>query len=292
MTLLAASLSVAAVAQKVANPAGATTKRVKAPSERLQERTFQSESLARPMRYRILLPEGYSASARSYPVLYLLHGWHGDYLNWTTLTNLTQYAEKLPIIIVMPDAGDSWYVNSASVPQDKFEQYIIRDIIGEVDQHWRTLRSPHRRAIAGLSMGGYGAVKFALKFPGSFGFAGSISGAFNAAQPELAESRADLAPSLVSAYGPSKSAVRAENDIYQLADHVTASAIPYVYLDCGNRDVSFLQSNRNLAAKFSERKIAYEYHETPGAHTWQYWDERLPDLLKAVVRNIARDKAD
>jgi putative tributyrin esterase len=287
---LIAILSPIALAQTPARAAAVITKRAEVPTGRIQDRTFQSESLSREMRYRILLPQGYSASSRSYPVLYLLHGWHGDFQNWTTLTNLTHYAEKLPIIIVMPDAGDSWYVNSASMPQDKFEQYVLRDVINDVDQHWHTLRSPHRRAIAGLSMGGYGAVKFALKNPGSFGFAGSISGAFNATKPELAESRADLAPSLVGAFGPPNSTVRAENDVFQLAGNSGTQAIPYLYIDCGNRDVSFLQANRDLAATLSERKITYEYHETPGAHTWQYWDERLPDLLKAVVRNIAHEK--
>jgi len=270
----------------------AIAKGAKLAAERLQEREFQSESLNRPMRYRILLPADYSHSARSYPVLYLLHGWHGDYKNWTTLTNLTHYAEKLPIIVVMPDANDSWYVNSASVPQDKYEQYIIHDLIDDVDQHWRTLRSSHRRAIAGLSMGGYGAVKFALKYPGTFNFAGSISGAFNATQVELAESRADLAPSLASTFGPANSAVRTDNDVYQAIDRAEPTATPYLYIDCGNRDVSFLQPNRSFVSKLSERNLSYEYHETPGAHTWQYWDERLPEMLSVVVRKIARDKAD
>src|SRR5712691_6497930 len=87
---------------------------------RLQDRTFQSKSLGRAMTYRILLPAGYSEDAKKYPVLYLLHGWHGDYQNWSTLTKLTRYAEDLPILIVMPDAGNSWYVDSATVSQDKF----------------------------------------------------------------------------------------------------------------------------------------------------------------------------
>jgi S-formylglutathione hydrolase FrmB len=239
------------------------------------------------MHYRILLPADYSRSARSYPVLYLLHGWHGDYKNWTTLTDLTHYAENLPIIIVMPDANDSWYVNSATNVQEKFEQYIIRDLIAEVDQRWRTLRSAHRRAIAGLSMGGYGAVKFALKYPGTFAIAGSISGAFNATETELAASRADLAPSLDTAFGAPNSTVRAENDVYAAAARAVRAATPYLYLDCGTWDVSFVESNRKLVSDLSKTNLAYEYHETPGAHTWEYWDTRLPNLLAAVVKKIA-----
>jgi putative tributyrin esterase len=289
--ICAAILAVTAHSQTAAE-SGANTKPVKLAADRLQDRVFQSESLAREMHYRILLPANYAASARSYPVLYLLHGWHGDHTNWTTLTDLTHYAENLPIIIVMPDAHDSWYVDSATTPQEKFEQYIISDLVVEVDQHWRTLRSPHRRAIAGLSMGGYGAVKLALKYPGTFDVAGSISGAFNATEADLAESRADLAPSLKTAFGPATSTVRSENDVYEAVDRVVPSATAYLYLDCGTADVSFLQANRKLVSKLSQRNLSYEYHEIPGAHTWEYWDTRLPSMLNVIVRKIAADKAD
>jgi S-formylglutathione hydrolase FrmB len=288
--MLVSSLSIPAFSQTAAHGA-VHTKQVKLPSDRIQDRVFQSESLSREMRYRILLPANYAASARSYPVLYLLHGWHGDHTNWTTLTDLTHYAENLPIIIVMPDANDSWYVNSAT-PQDKYEQYIIRDLIAEVDQHWRTLRSPHRRAIAGLSMGGYGAVKFALKYPGTFGIAGSISGAFNATEKALSASRADLAPSLDAAFGASNSTVRAENDVYDAVTRAVPATTPYLYVDCGSRDVSFLQANRKFVSELSQRNLNYEYHEMPGAHTWEYWDTRLPNMLTVILRQIAADKAE
>lgn len=239
------------------------------------------------MHYRILLPADYFQSVKHYPVLILLHGWHGDYKNWTTLTNLGAYAEKLPIIIVMPDAGDSWYVNSASSPQDKFERYIVRDLVDDVDQNWRTLRNPHRRAVAGLSMGGYGALKFGFKYPEVFAFAGSISGAFNAPAQELENTRSDLRPSLQQAFGAPTSSVRLENDIYALADRAAPNSTPYLYVDCGTRDVTFFLSNRAMMAKLSDRGFVYEYHEYPGVHNWQYWDEHLPDLLHAVVRHIA-----
>lgn len=241
------------------------------------------------MKYRILLPGDYFHSDRHYPVLYLLHGWHGDFQNWSTLTNLIEYAKDLPLIIVMPDAGDSWYVNSASAPQDKFETYIVRDLINEVDQHWRTLRSSHRRAIAGLSMGGYGAIKFAAKFPDTFTFAGSISGAFNAPAVELAETRADLRPSLEKVFGAASSNTRTENDVYKLLERANTAQLPYFYIDCGSGDVTFIASNRSLAGVLSQRKIPYEYHELPGSHSWLYWDQRLPALLKVVAEHIAND---
>lgn len=288
LTIVTTGLSLCTLSQTPApsfkNAKAATSGKLT--SDRLQDRVFQSESLDRQMHYRILLPAEYSNTARSYPVLYLLHGWHGDYTNWSTLTDLTHYAERLPIIIVMPDANDSWYVDSSSNPRDQYERYIVRDLIQDVEQHWRTLRSTHRRAIAGLSMGGYGSVKFALKYPALFSFAGSISGAFNATDMALSESRADLAPSLQNAFGPAGSTTRVENNVYAAVDLAHPGSTPYLYIDCGNHDVSFLESNRKLVAELTQRDLAYEYHETPGAHTWQYWDSRLPALLSAAVRKI------
>ncbi|MGE5114834.1 MAG: alpha/beta hydrolase [Acidobacteriaceae bacterium] len=253
---------------------------------RLLDRTFQSAALGRPMRYRILLPKRYFDSSRYYPVLYLLHGYSGDYQNWSTLTDLVKYAERVPIIIVMPDAGNSWYVDSAGVPQDKFEEYIVHDLVAEVETKWRALRSPNGRAIAGLSMGGYGAVNLALKHPDMFAVAVSLSGALNAALPEL-EQRADLRASLQQTFGAANSKTRAQNDVYQLAAKADPGKLPYFDIDCGNDDVTFLGPNRRFAAALTRSKIVFEYHEYPGDHNWQYWDKRLPYTLELVKRYIA-----
>lgn len=288
--LLVLAVTVAAQQENAASAQGQASRAIESGS-RIQDRVFQSESLGRQMHYRILLPKGYFESDRYYPVLYLLHGWHGDYQNWSTLTNLTFYAEDPPIIIVMPDAGDSWYVDSATVPQDKFEQYLIKDVVNEVEHHWRAMRSPHRKAIAGLSMGGYAAVNMALKHPGMFKVAGSISGAFSAPLPEL-EQHADLKPSLVQAFGAANSKTRAENDVYKLAANADPRNTPYLYIDCGSEDVTFAEPNRKLVTVLAQRKIAFEYHEFPGAHSWEYWDERLPVLLKVVESEIAPEMKD
>jgi S-formylglutathione hydrolase FrmB len=218
---------------------------------RLQDPVLQSKSLGRSMTYRILLPRDYFAGSQKYPVLYLLHGWHGDYKNWSTLTKLTRYAENIPFIVVMPDAGDSWYVDSATVAQDKFEQYVVRDLIQEVDEHWRTVRSAHGRAIAGLSMGGYGAVKFALEYPDVFGLAASLSGAFNAALPKLGDERPDLEPSLRVAFGDAHSKTREQNDLYALAYAAKVQDVPYLYIDCGNQDSSFPARTKYLQSDHS-----------------------------------------
>jgi len=256
---------------------------------RLQNRTFQSKALGRAMKYRVWLPAGYFNGTTRYPVLYLLHGWAGDETNWSTLTKLTKYAETLPVIIVMPDGQNSWYVDSAKEETEKFEAYVMQDLIQAIEQSWRTVPRREGRAIAGLSMGGYGAVKAALKHPEMFQVAASLSGAFNAASPELEKDREDLRPSLAKAFGPERSETRQQNDLYALVQKADVKGTPYLYIDCGNQDETFLESNRKLAAILSQRKFAYEYHEFPGVHDWQYWDKRLPAVLSLVRQQLVKE---
>lgn len=250
------------------------------------DRKFESKSLARTVSYRMVIPSDYDRNERRYPVLYLLHGLSGSFDSWETRTNLVHYAEKYHLLIAMPDAGDSWYVNSATILNDRFEDFITEDFIPEVENNWRTLRAPHRRAIAGLSMGGYGALKFALRHPGMFAFAGSISGALDA-PGELATARPDFAKKLAEVFGPAGSETRARNDIYAMVREMKPTDALYLYVDCGNGDWA-LPSNREFVKILSERKFRYEYHELPGAHSWEYWDHRLPDLLELVAKRISQ----
>lgn len=256
----------------------------------VQDVAFHSASLGRDMRYRVLLPAGYEQGGR-FPVLYLLHGIYGDYLNWDTRTDLERYVDQLHLrmIIVMPDADDSWYTNSATVRGDKFEDYIAKDLIAEVDQKFPTIRGRHARAVAGLSMGGYGAVKLGIKYPDLFAFAGSLSGALNAGQ-NLDELRPDFRAKLLQVFGPAGSETRAKNDVFRLLDAPHESPYPYFYLACGTSDF-FLGTNRAFVEQLSSRHVAYEYHETSGGHEWEYWDKSLEPMLKAVSVAIANSTA-
>lgn len=100
----------------VCSALGAQTAKTAPPSPRVHDITVQSVALHRPVKVRVLLPAGYPHSRQHYPVLYLLHGLYGDYTNWDKLTHLEEYTRRMPLIVVMPDAGNSWYVNSATVP--------------------------------------------------------------------------------------------------------------------------------------------------------------------------------
>ena len=259
----------------------------KPPTERtvtVKDRTFVSRVLGREAKYRVVLPANYELTAHRYPVLFLLHGVFGGFENWETLTDVTRHASAAEIIIVMPDAGNSWYVNSATDSSQCYEDFIIQDLISDVDATFRTLRSSHRRAIAGLSMGGYGALKFAMKYPGTFDFAGSISGAFNGPY-DLDAHREDLRDDLLKVFGPAGSSTRQENDIFEILRNAEPKQLPYFYLDCGAGD-EFCDVNRRLTAALRERGARYEYHEVPGGHSWQYWDQRIATLLPIASKMI------
>jgi putative tributyrin esterase len=187
--------------------------------------------------------------------------------------------------VVMPDADDSWYINSATDPKDKFEDYIAKDLVAEIDGKFRTLRLRHARAIAGLSMGGYGALKIALRYHDDFAFAGSISGALNAPQ-DLGDRQPAFRDQLLKLFGPPGSTVRADNNVFSLLQSASAKNLPYFYLACGSAD-DLLPVNRDFSAQLSSRGAPYEYHETPGGHDWDYWDRAVQDLLRAAAGVIS-----
>ncbi|HEX9106748.1 MAG TPA: alpha/beta hydrolase family protein [Longimicrobiales bacterium] len=231
-----------------------------------------------PRNAAVLLPADYETSGRRYPVLYLLHGLGGAYDNWLTRTNVAEYTASLPLIVVMPDGGDSWYANSVTDTVQKFQHYIAQDVVGYIDAHFRTLPFAAGRYIAGLSMGGYGAVMLATTFPNRWSLAASFSGAVGLAKD------AD-SPSTNAAFGPPNGPARDSADLPALLRRVDPKGLPYFYLDCGTGD-RLIQGNRDVSAILAERAIPYEYHETRGVHDWEYWNRRVPVVLQLVAQRI------
>jgi S-formylglutathione hydrolase FrmB len=254
------------------------------PQQASHDVTFQSSALSRSIKYRVLLPGGYATSTERYPVLYLLHGLDGHYDDWSTRTELAVRAARLPLIVVMPEGGDSWYTN-ADDGSGRFEDYIAADLIADVESRFRVIRARYGRAIAGLSMGGYGAIKIALKHPNLFAAAASLSGAFDAAEPAFAERFTAHTAEMGRIFGEPGGETRRANDIYAIAEAASAAGAPALYIACGTSD-PLLASNRKLVEIVQRRAFAYEYHETPGAHSWDYWNGRLETLLPWTMRML------
>ena len=249
---------------------------------------FKSESIGKVLPYETLLPRDYFKSNKRYPVLYLLHGLFGHHDDWITRTNLAEYAAGYDLIIVTPEGNDSWYIDSATVASDKYESYILRELIPDVDARYRTIKDRRARGVAGLSMGGYGALKYGLKHPDYFAFAGSMSGALDPANrneehPGFAWDV--LRPSITAAFGPPNSPARQANDLHQIARNLTAAniaSLPYLYFDCGLED-GFLPTNRELAEILIAKKIPHQYRQLPGGHNWGYWDRQVRELLRVYA---------
>jgi S-formylglutathione hydrolase FrmB len=241
-------------------------------------------SLGRTMKISVLLPSNYDSS-RHYPVLYLLHGYSGNNADWSTRTKLSVYVKGMPLIVVMPDAENSWYVDSYTEPRDKFEDYIVND----VPYYIRRLYSVDttRQAIAGLSMGGYGALVLALRHPGEFRFAGSLSGALSiprAVNDSSRQPEGALAPSLRKAFGEQQNDFRNEHDVFFLYREVPRDSFPYLYMATGIQDGyrTFLPAQRAFTDLLRNYGAPYEYHEVPGGHDWQLWDREIQPLLKRL----------
>ncbi|HSE33706.1 MAG TPA: alpha/beta hydrolase-fold protein, partial [Pyrinomonadaceae bacterium] len=125
---------------------------------RVETVQFHSQLINSTLPYSVVLPSDYDGSRTSrYPVLYLLHGLTGHYSDWLSRTNLADYASQYRLIVVTPEGNDSWYIDSATAPTEKYESYILKELIPDVQKRYRTIEARYARAIAGLSMGGYGA---------------------------------------------------------------------------------------------------------------------------------------
>lgn len=258
---------------------------------------IKSALLGRTISYRILYPVEYQRPGKQekrFPVVYLLHGHSGESSNWIDRTSIALYATHYDLFIVMVEGGNGWYTDSATVPTDKYESYILRELIPDVEKRFRVSQNRGGRAVAGLSMGGYGAFKFGLKYPEMFALVASMSGALEAAlwtEKELT-SPGEIRASVMRTFGPANSPTRGANDIFKLVREVPSeriSALPYFYLDCGTDDFLF-KNSRDFAGLLVERKIPHQYRQLPGSHNWPYWDRQISEILRLTAHHLAPPK--
>jgi S-formylglutathione hydrolase FrmB len=250
---------------------------------------LDSKLMGKKMPYNILLPANYfdkDSTGRRFPVVYLLHGLTGNFNNWASRTKIADYAASYDVIIVTPEGGDGWYTDNLKKDGDKYESYIINELIPEIDKKYRTIDRRDKRAVAGLSMGGYGSIKFGMKYPDKFVVVGSFSGAIGAASITEKEFPGAIGKSIDEIFGPADGVIRKANDPFDLLRRAPAESIkqlPFIYLDCGTEDFLF-KNNRDFVNLLIEKKVAHEYRELPGAHNWQYWDGQVQEFLRVSSR--------
>lgn len=218
----------------------------------------------------VIVPNDYSSEKENFPVLYLLHGAGGDYTNWLTkVPELKSYADNYNMIIVCPDGGvTSWYFDSPIDNQMQYETYMTKELIGSIDQTYRTKADKSGRAITGLSMGGHGAFYLAFTHQDIWGAAGSMSGGVDI---RPFPNNWDLAKRLGN-YAEHKENWETHtviNLVYQLeGDNLK------LIFDCGVSDF-FYDGNKRLHEKLVERNIPHDYIERPGNHDWDYWTKAI-----------------
>jgi S-formylglutathione hydrolase FrmB len=239
---------------------------------------YRSKALTKVTAATIILPEG--PERGPFPIFYLLHGYSDDHTMWTRKTSLERYAERLPLIIVMPDGGHGFYTDAEA--GYAYDTAITRDLVEFVDSRFHTDPRREARVIGGLSMGGYGALRLALAHPDLFCSAVSHSGALAWAHtpfdPATAWGAANIRLAGTQPQG-------GPNDLFALAARADRATLPALRIDCGIDDF-LLDDNRRYHAHLQELGIAHEYAEYPGAHDWAYWDEHVQGALAFHARAL------
>lgn len=248
----------------------------------LQDVTFHSSALNREMPYRVFLPAKIAAG-EALPSVYLLHGGGGSFRDWSNYSDVAGFAAQ-GLILVMPEGGSSYYVNSAEHPHDRYEDYIAKDLISDVESRFPVARDRGNRAIVGVSMGGFGAVKLALSHPDLFAFAGAMSPALDVPSRPYSFKRRDQWQRHKEIFGDWGSTTRRENDPFVLVRSADPKTTPYLYLSCGEQE-GFLPSLRQFAGILEQRHFSFEFHTNPGGHDWNQWNAHLRELFESLTEH-------
>ncbi len=234
---------------------------------------MRSQALQKCVGVKIILND---AIEPPYPTYYLLHGLSDNETVWTRHTSLERYAAAYPFLIIMPDASRSFYTDS---PLGAYETFIAKELVAWVDKNLRTRQERRYRAIGGLSMGGYGSMRLAWRFPQTFGVVAAHSAAAEFGHVRENERYARIPEArLISESCPAESL-----DLWQLAVACPHRLRPHLYFDCGRRDW-LLNSNQRLHRHLLKIGYRHVYRIYAGQHDWAYWDEHIQDALAFVRR--------
>jgi len=261
----------------------------------IEQKIVHSDILKKDVHYTAYLPADYAGSERSYPVVYLLHGYGDDNTGWLEFGEINRYADKAiadgtipPMIIIMPDADTSWYINSYD-GKENYEGFFIKEFMPAVEKTFRIKGEKHYRGVAGLSMGGYGTLIYTLKYPELFAAGAALSAAVRddetvTGMPDNMYNRA-----FAGLYGRGLAGkdrlTKAWYDYSVLAIVANKSTedlrkVRY-WIDCGDDD-NLSKGNCLLHIALMDKQVPHEFRVRDGAHNWTYWRTGIVDALQFI----------
>ena len=256
---------------------------------------IESKILGKAVRYTIYLPFDYNTSDRYYPIVYLLHGYSDNDMGWLQFGEANMIADECisdrsipPMIIAMPDGGVSWYINNfdGSV---KYEDFFIKEFIPAIEAKYRVRPERRYRGIAGLSMGGFGTMIYALKYPDLFAACAPLSAAVFTDEETMGQDEKRWGNIGAGLFGPGlkgKDRITAHynsNSPLYLIKNGNVEKLKSVryYIDCGDDDFLY-KGNAALHVLMRDMNIPHEFRVRDGGHTWIYWRTALPEALKFI----------
>lgn len=251
---------------------------------------FFSNALMRQVTYKAVVPTdgpmmpGMETKERSvFKSLYLLHGIMGNYTDWVTYTRVAQLAAQYQVAVFMPSADNSFYVDQEG-SSSYYGEYIGRELVEETRKLFPLSVRKEDTFIAGLSMGGYGAIRNGLKYHNTFGALAGMSSALIMEHALESTEEADWAFRKRSYYeavfGDLEKLKGSDKDVEALVKKIQAEngAMPRIYISCGTEDF-LIENNRKYRDFLLAEKVEHTYVESPGVHDWKFWDEYIEKVL-------------
>jgi enterochelin esterase-like enzyme len=261
----------------------------------LEDREIMSSILGENVKYSVYLPEDYETSERNYPVVYLLHGIKLNSASWLQEGEIKRYVDVAikegtipPMILIMPDAESTYYINSSD-GKVMYEDFFIRELIPGAEKSFRVRSEKKYRGIAGFSMGGYGTFYLSLKYPELFSSAATLGAAirtdnaFLKLTDEVYERNFIMAFGKIQGEGNRLTPFYRAHSILDIVKNKQASELSRVryWIDCGDDD-PLSEGNSLLHTMLLEKQVPHEFRIRDGAHNWLYWRSGIIDALKYI----------
>ena len=265
----------------------------------MEAQTAKSAILGKPVNYMVYLPPDYESSSRNYPVVYLLHGYTDDHTAWVQFGEVNRYADEAiasgtipPMIIVMPDADSSFYANSFD-KKFRYEDFFFQEFIPAMEKNYRIRAEKRYRGVAGLSMGGYGSMLYALKHPDMFAAAAPLSAAFFDDSSIVKFDKQFWNMPLGQVYGTNLDGKDRltktwyENSIHELIRTRTADQLRQVryWIDCGDDDF-LIEGNCQVHLSLVKKGVPHEFRVRDGVHDWNYWRSGIVEALAFIGKSF------